>query len=247
MSSNSKNLNKSFFKKFLLNPKVRSLVGYARYGYYTKVQNRLKTIQSEDGYEVTVSHNLKGLNDHTNLRMDKLIRPLSVIETLNPDSQILVIGPRTESDLLHLIGYGFTQIRGLDLISYSPWIDIGDMHAMPYQVNTWDAIVLGWCISYSKNPKKVAEEVIRVSKNGAIVAIGVEYSVLSAEEEKNLGGYVIGANDKRVNSTDDILNLFEGHVAHVFFSHDAPLKQSHSGTSINPNVSAVAAIFSIKK
>lgn len=46
-------------------------------------------------------------------RMDKLILPLLAIETVFPDSSILVIGPRTENDLLRLFSCNFKKVRGL--------------------------------------------------------------------------------------------------------------------------------------
>jgi len=58
------------------------------------------------------------------------------------------------------------NIRGLDLISYSPWVDLGDMHAMPYEDDTWDITLVSMVLTYSENPRKVVDEVVRVTKSG---------------------------------------------------------------------------------
>jgi hypothetical protein len=130
----------------LMIPEIRNIVGRCRYEYFIRHKYDLKTINSDKSYAVTVHHNLrrvKPINDHCSQRMNILIRPLSVLQLLGPQSKVLVIGPRTESDILSLIGHGFSKenVRGLDLISYSPLVDLGDMHAMPYKDNEWDAVL----------------------------------------------------------------------------------------------------------
>jgi SAM-dependent methyltransferase len=141
-------------------------------------------------------------------------------------------------------------VRGLDLISYSPRIDIGDMHRTPYPNDSFDAIVVGWTLSYSSDPKAFAQEMIRIVRNGGLIAIGVEYSDMTAEDEVALLGYNIQERDKladRINSTQAIFTRFDGRVEHVYFDHDAPAKRSHSRDGLIANVSRVAVIFSVKK
>ena len=55
----------------------------------------------------TISHNKKGLKDLAVVRSLALIKPLSSIEHLGVDSDVLTIGPRTEGEILSIIGYGF--------------------------------------------------------------------------------------------------------------------------------------------
>ncbi|MDM7948214.1 methyltransferase domain-containing protein [Hydrogenophaga sp.] len=196
-------------------------------------------------------HNLKslyGANNRTNL----LIYPLAIIETLNVNSQILVIGPRNENDLFALKGLGFKlkNIVGLDLISYSKHIKLGDMHQIPFPNESFDAIICGWTLSYSTDPFLAASEMIRVTRPGGIVGIGVEYSTMGPDDEKKLLGYQIQEFEKigaRVNSTAQILALFKDKVDHVYFNHDAPRGVSHSSSGLVENVSNVAVVFSIKE
>lgn len=202
-------------------------------------------------FDATIDHNLKSLNSFGTGRASLLIKPLSVIESLDKDTaRVLVIGPRNEHDLLILAGNGFRfgNLRGLDLMSYSPRIDVGDMHAMEYADDTWDAIICGWTLSYSRYPKKMAKELIRVTKSGGIVAIGVEYSTLGYEASKELVGYSIDDEGfERINSVQDVLGLFGDKVGDVFFMHNAPKKRSHTRDEMIENPSAVAVIFSVDK
>jgi SAM-dependent methyltransferase len=221
---------------------VRKLVAYVRYVYLAKLCRRLRTFQgSEHVSEHTIMHNLKSLGDLTVNRSLLLIRPLSVIESLGPNASVLTVGPRTEGEILNLVSYDFRlkNIRGLDLISYSPWIDLGDMHAMPYRDNSFDAVILGWVLSYSDNPRLAAREVVRVLRPGGVAAVGVEYNPKSQEEIGKEHGYIPGAR-RRLQSVREILDCFEPHVDHVYFDHEiAPQRRTQLG--------GLATIFSVKK
>ena len=221
---------------------VRSVVAYSRFQYFTR-RGGVRTLT--DGTPavsaLTVEHNLKGLTDLTVVRSQMLLRPLSVIEEVPADARVLAIGPRTEGELLNLVAHGFRRenIRGLDLISYSPWVDLGDMHAMPYADSSWDVVVLAWVLAYSDDWPQVVREVVRVAKPGAVVAIGVEYNPRSDEDLAAEHGYRIGAQ-QRLETTDMILALFEGAVGTVYFRHDVqPARRDRLGS--------VATIFSVQK
>jgi hypothetical protein len=228
-------------------PTLRHAWVYVRAVYFVWIRRKLRTLHSDDVVKANIMHNMKsifGVNNRINL----LLFPVSVIETLGPDSKVLIIGPRNENDLYALAGLGFRleNIRGLDLISYSPRIDLGDMHDMPFADDSFDAVICGWTLSYSTNPGKAAQEMMRVSKPGGLIAIGVEYSELSAKDERRLVGYEIQEFDKigeRINSTEQIKALFAENLGAVFFEHDAPRKVSHSATGMVQNVSNVALVF----
>ena len=210
------------YQHLFLLPGFRKRIVRLRLFFFVRVKRQLKSFNSENAFEVTVAHNLKSLTQ-CNDRMEVLIRPLSCIEKLNNiHSKILVIGPRNENDLFSLFGNGFSwgNITGLDLISYSPKIVLGDMHKIPFDDNHFDVVLCGWTLSYSATPKLAAKEILRVTKIGGIIGIGVEYSTLTKEDSEQLSGYSIqdfSKLPKRVNSTAEIRELFYGHVEHVFF------------------------------
>ena len=240
-----------FYRSLHMLPHYQIVVGRMRLFWSVKVRRRLKLLESDRAFATTIDHNLKSLRDF-NQRTDALLRPLSAIETMGPQSRLLIIGPRNEGDLLSAIGYGFdpANVRGLDLISYSPRIDIGDMHEAPYADDSFDAIVIGWTLSYSRDPNAFATEMLRIVRDGGLIAIGVEYSELTEEDEIALVGYRIQEREtlaQRINSTKAILDLFHGKVGHVYFDHDAPAKRSHGRHGMVENVSRVAVIFSVAK
>jgi SAM-dependent methyltransferase len=232
-----------FWHQLLQIDLIRHFIVATRFFYFTKIVRKLKTYDVDTGgvSSNTISHNLKGIRDHAATRPLALIKPLSVIESLSKEAKILTIGPRSEGELFSLVGYGFLpkNIQGLDLISFSPWVDLGDMHKMPYEDNSFDVVVLGWVIAYSDTPEIAAKEVVRVLKNGGIVAIGVEHGGEEAELQKKEMGYTPGSG-RFTNHVDQFLVYFGDHINDVYFTHNILPERMHLKGS-------VLSIFSIKK
>lgn len=233
-----------------IEPTLRHYFVFARANYFIRLRGKLETLESGQAVKTNIMHNMKSIYGVNN-RMNLLIYPLSVIETLSRDARILVIGPRNENDIYSLVGLGFRRqnIIGLDLISYSSTILLGDMHAIPFPDGHFDAVICGWTISYSTQPKTAAAEMTRVVKNGGIIAIGVEFSNMGPQDEKALLGYEIQEFDnigRRLNTTTDFRTLFSKTIGHVYFEHDAPNQISHSSSGLVSNVSNVALIFEVK-
>jgi SAM-dependent methyltransferase len=213
-----------------------------RFVYFAKLKNALRIRPgSEHVAENTVPHNLKGLRDLSVTRSDALVKPLSVLECLDHDARVLCVGPRTEGELYNLVAHGFhlDNVRGVDLISYSPLIDLGDMHDLPYADSSWDAIVCGWVIAYSNDRKRAARELVRVCKPGGVIAVGVEWNPRARESIAAEMGYVPGAVD-RITSLEMLLGFFGDAIDHVYFSQEPiPARRDRLGS--------IVAIFSVKK
>ena len=170
-----------------------------------------------------VSYNLEGVfNDPGSARSSRLIKPLSCIELIRPlmfnyrpngvlqdldieiDVKLLCIGPRTEAEPLLLWSYGFKleNITCIDLISYSPLIDLGDMHEMPYSDNSFDVVFCSCTLVYSKNIPKAIAEFKRVAKKQAIFALMFD---IPNEEYREISARTTGTV---IFSPEDIVNLF---------------------------------------
>jgi hypothetical protein len=234
-----------------INPMAEPVLRHAwvvvRAWWLIRIRGRLSTAGSANAVRANVAHNLKSIYS-ANRRMNLLLYPLATIETLDRTARILVIGPRNEYDLFTLAGLGFSldRIQGLDLISYSPRIEVGDMHAMSYPDASFDAVVCGWTLSYSTDPARAASEIARVVRPGGVIAVGVEYATLDEESQVRLLGYQLQEFDKigrRINSTADLRALFGPSLGHVYFDHDAPRKRAHAGEGLVADVSNVALVF----
>ncbi len=241
-----KGLLRHTLDQILLIDLVRYAVVAVRYLWFVQVRRRLATYSLSDDSTTavagnTIMHNLRGMRDLAVNRSHLLVRPLSVLETLPVVARILSVGPRTEGELFNLAAHGFSleRVIGLDLISYSPRVRLGDMHRMPFADNEFDATVLGWVLAYSEQPEVAAREVIRVTRPGGVVAVGIEYSPQSQDEIVGQIGYLPGAR-RRIGSCSEILGLFGDAVDHVYLNHTvAACDQAQVGS--------LCVLFSVKK
>ena len=145
-------------------------------------------------------------------RMALLLYPLAAALRNVPDAKVLIVGPRTEDDLYWAKSLGITNVRGLDLFSYSPWIDVGDIHQTSYPDQEFDAVILGWVISYSGKPEVLVAECKRITKPCGYLGFGIE----SNPNQRSTGKY--GApRVNALNSGKDIAKIVKEPVV---FIHD---------------------------
>jgi hypothetical protein len=216
------------FEHLRKNPRDLLLIDYAR---DLIARRRFETFKASGEVKITedqndlwhdaLQHNLGGLTNWGSVgRTNRLVRAMSSIDRVFFNAhklKVLSIGPRTEMELLALVAHNFRpeNIRGLDLFSYSPWVDVGNMHSMPYQDNTYDVVVAGWVLVYSSNPEQACREMLRVAKNRGIIAIG---ATRWTEERRLREGK--GRTAKHYPSTWDILEMFGTSVRNVYVQHD---------------------------
>ena len=231
---------KLFLFSLLGSSYIRLIVGYFRWFYYLKILKRLKTKEiSKNIIHNGLSHNLMvfdefPLADFVMKRTSWLFNSISSIEFLNNNSKFLSIGPRTESDILILKSkFNNALIEAIDIISYSPWIKLQDMHSIEFEDDFFDCVISTWVIPYSENQKLAIKEMIRILKNGGIFAIGFEHldkiSIAEHKEDKKNDSRLADSlknQHKDVNSVKDVEDiLLDLNVNYeTLTSIDAPLK-----------------------
>lgn len=190
------------------------------------LSRRLKILETANGnpniYKETIRFNLLGAKDLSGERTHQLIRPLVSIERIlrtQNQQKILSIGPRTESEIFNLWAYGFSlkNITGLDLFTYSKYIKIGDMHSMDFEDSKFDIVIAGWVLVYSNTPEVAAAEIVRVAKNGAILAITASYNNRLKEEVIQRHGSI---DAKRFDTLHAIKDAFKDHIDFIYFQQD---------------------------
>lgn len=136
---------------------------------------------------------------------------------------VLSIGPRSGIEIfaLHAAGFDPRRVKALDLFSYSPYVDLGDMHAMPYSDGSFDLVFVGWVLAYSRDPTKAAREIVRVCRSGAIVIASADFiDPPVALAEFNNEGTVI-------KNVDQLLGYFGEFVGTVYFRHNLDYPGTH--------------------
>jgi len=89
------------------------------------------------------------------------------------DQNVLVIGPRYETELFGYQGLGFkkSKITAIDTFTYSRMIQTGNMHDLKFPNEHFDLIVIGWTLVYSTDLELALNEIHRVSKNESKILI----------------------------------------------------------------------------
>ena len=173
-----------------------------RYWYNVVAMNNLKIIEKKDeaSCDTTIETNLsfiskKGseygklrnenlnefdvntyfLSTHKVKSFNQALLNIGEIKDKRKTLRILYIGARTEAELLAMSKFGFNvkNIKAIDLYSYSSMIEIGDMHSIPFESNSFDVVIMTHCIAYSEEPIKAFKEAVRVADNEAHVMFSV--------------------------------------------------------------------------
>lgn len=89
--------------------------------------------------------------------------------------KVLSIGPRTEIELYYLwlfFGFAWRHLMGVDLVSSSSNIVVGDMSVrLPFPDDSFDVVVASHCLEKSQQPETTRNEIRRVAKAGAKVLV----------------------------------------------------------------------------
>jgi len=176
----------------------------------------------------TVAHNRRELEEHgfgSSRRTQRLLNPLSALSPVyeNPASlKVLSIGPRTEMEIFHLIGLGFApkNVFAIDLISSSPFIDLGDMHALPYPDRAFDVVISSWVLNYSNRPQLAVDEMVRVCADRGLIAIGLTYDPTykgSYIDENPAPDAIVGSMQR---SVDDLARMVGPKLDRICFQQD---------------------------
>jgi len=149
---------------------------YFRYHYsrfrYLLLKRQMRVLNGFEGHSV-VAYNMdfRPAAFGCGGRMAMLLHPLrGFLFPNHQTAKVLIVGPRTEDDVIWARSIGLHRARGLDLFSYSPLIDLGDAHQTCYPDDTFDAVILGWVLPYLPGPRQVAAEMSRI-----LIGFGWEY------------------------------------------------------------------------
>lgn len=198
---------------------IRNYFCWLRFQFKKGNVRVIETIGDEIG-EKAIDYNLEALNNRAAYgmgnRMGLLLYPLAALLHDNKQAKVLIVGPRTEDDIFWARSLGMLDTRGLDLFSYSSMIDIGDMHATNYVAAEFDAVILGWVVSYSSSPNVMLQECQRILKPGGYLGFGIE-----SNPEQRATGVVKPPRANNLNSAREIAQLT---TANVVFIHDPQLE-----------------------
>jgi SAM-dependent methyltransferase len=179
--------------------------------------------------DLTIKYNQERMENILESHVVRLLRPLSIIDPVYDrasELNVLSVGPRNENEVFHLIAHGFMphNIEAIDVVSNSPLVRVADMHDIPFPDASFDVVVSGWTLPYSRNAKLAIREKVRVLRNGGLLCMGLTRVPADHPEYPDMvrqGSSIYMSSDQMLADIGDAL----GSVA---FRHD-PLDPSKKG------------------
>lgn len=233
-------------RKLLSKGKVMNLVCFVRAFYFCKIKKVMRDYEkvSSDTWEKTLASNKRKIFDkdidlpkHKNhkkffdigLKISASSSSNILVEVLKEkyketdfkNLKILSIGPRSEGEILNLFSKGFelANITGIDLFTYSPLIQLGDMHNLNFNNEKFDIVFMGKCLAYSNKKNKALSEAKRVLvDNGLLVVLHSLPMNKSAKDVFEERGYSIGSPSDKIDSMEDLDHLFKHNGFSYFHS-----------------------------
>ena len=205
--------------------KVRQQVAAARARRFLKQDVRTAATGAQVA-RGTIDHNVEGAQESADLdRPIVLVQVATAIEKVRKNIEnldVLSVGPRSEIELFSIRAAGFRwdRIKAIDLFAYSPLVQVGDVHAIPFPDSSFDVVFLGWVLAYSKDQQGAIREVVRVLRPGGIAVVASDYS----SEETHTRARV---DSTHMQTTDQMLALFGEHAGYVYFRHDPRMPDIH--------------------
>ena len=195
-----------------------------------KIDEHISITKKDGSKDTVITHNMHFIEDFFHLKKTfkrfngsktmEISYPLKSIDFLNFEKdKVLSVGPRNEGELFQIrsLGFQWQNIYGIDLLSYSNLITLGDIHNSKYEDNFFNVILCGWVITYSDNYEKILEELLRIVKNRGIISIGFSYNP---------------KDNYSIYSTEQILKKYEKNISQIYFNFDAykndPKNKRHS-------------------
>jgi hypothetical protein len=223
--------NFSSLSQLLSVVQIRHLITQRRWEKFLQSGAQMQVHGSVDPgvFKETIAYNIEGITNSVPvlaslIRSELVFRPVMCLDhiysyqsqSVFPHLSVLLIGSRTEFEVLTAFSYGIlpSKLSAVDLISYSPWITPGDMHNLPYAENSFDLIIMGWTMNYTNTPAKVGAEIVRVAKPGAVFSIGNDCYTKEFNKTTPFG------YNERPQTMPDLLRCFGGAAGKVFFAQE---------------------------
>ena len=187
----------------------------------TLLSNKRRVVADPELPSHPTARNLFGLDlDVVGGKSQRFLDFLKLYDDKLEDKKVLIIGPRNEAEIFTFAGSGLDtkNIIAVDLFTYSPKIQVMDMHELEFGNGIFDVVYAGWVISYSEKRSLAISEMMRVLKPGGLVGVTATLAKASNDDLIAKRGYMIGSKD-RIQDVDSLVDLFQdqGHAGKVVF------------------------------
>lgn len=149
---------------------------------------------------------------------------INAVAAQRPDrGSVLCVGCRNTLELDRFHERGFDDVVGIDVFSQREDILVMDMHQMTFADNSFDVVYASHSLEHSYDVARVAGEIVRVGRNGAVV--GVEVPVR---------GQASAADRVVFAGLDELRDAFRPHIGDEVLAEEQPPRSpsNEQGTEI---------------
>lgn len=128
-----------------------------------------------------------------------------------PGASVLCVGCRNGLELDAFREGGLRDVRGIDIFSQRPDIEVMDMHAMTFPDDAFDVVYSSHSLEHSHSLDQVAAELVRVARPGAVLAVEVP-----VRHKGSAADVVV------FEGADHLVRVFGGAIAEVLLREEEP-------------------------
>lgn len=162
----------------------RYVLTIVRLVYFVYLHKKITHIEeSERSIKGTSQRNKKSLlslrDCYSGQRSSFVLNQFSSLRIGPLDSMnVLIVGPRNESELFNFYGAGFSpkNITAIDLFTYSPRVKMLDVYDLRMLDQKYDVIYLGFMIAYQKTPDDLISYLTKFLNSRGIIAVCGEFT-----------------------------------------------------------------------
>jgi SAM-dependent methyltransferase len=148
------------------------------------------------------------------------------------DASVLCVGCRNAVELDEFRARGLHDVVGIDIFSQRADILVMDMHQMTFAPDSFDVVYSSHSLEHAHDPRRVVAEVLRVARDGAVVAVEVPVRYRGSDADR-----------VEFSGLPELESLFEDRIADVVLSEEL---EAHGPR--NDQGSAVARlVFRLRK
>jgi SAM-dependent methyltransferase len=156
----------------------------------------------------------------------------TVAEQRHSRGPVLCVGCRNELELDRFREHGFDDVVGIDVFSDSDDILVMDMHEMTFSDDSFDVVYASHSLEHSYDVRRVASQIVRVGRDGAVVGIEVPVRAQASAADRVV-----------FSGLDEVRSVFDGQIGEELLAEEHAPR-----TALNDQGTAIARlVFRLRK
>jgi SAM-dependent methyltransferase len=136
---------------------------------------------------------------------------------------VLCVGCRNGLELDRFRARGFEDVVGVDVFSQRPDILVMDMHELSFPAESFDVVYASHSLEHSYDVERVAGEIARVARDGAVVALEVPVRAQASAADRVV-----------FSGLDELRAIFENGIGEELLAEEQPPRSAtnEQGTEV---------------